>query len=57
MRMVAMTVQDNEIVEMLGFMGLAISTALAVAFFSIVTTGSLYKPEVIILFTAGSNHR
>jgi hypothetical protein len=55
MRMVAMT--DNEIVEMLGFMGLAISTALAVAFFSIVTTGSLYKPAVIIFFTAGSNHR
>jgi hypothetical protein len=31
--MVAMTAQNNEIVEMLGFMGLAISTALAVAFF------------------------
>jgi hypothetical protein len=58
--MVAMTAQDNEIVEMLGFMGLAISTALAVAFFDchhrfIIQTGGVnilhcwFKSQVIIL--------
>jgi hypothetical protein len=59
--MVAMTAQDNEIVEMLGLMGLASSTALGVAFFFdchhrfIIQTGGdniihcWFKSQVIIL--------